>query len=365
MTSNRAITEALLSLRSGGRISDAWWTDDAIAQAINIIKGLNVTQKQLNIAVSKDGNTFCDVDTVAGLDSMGGTMRIKRKVNNVVRYFYYLKMNKDMQIPRNQHKWRQIVTKDLPRLSPRHTAIASSRLDDSGETAMVDFSSPSQNEYPRPQKRNRLNFDSDYESVDANSIPIVSPLYFNMEVGIWHDAKTRNLFGVHDNNHDVRDVLEKTINTITEALTNGDLSSVLTLPHRSMAEESLPGSVLLHICSKIRILRLAYIVALDYYDEGWTWKDCCAYAMTVLSKCGERTYATRTVMKWHRRFRQTKTWPHPFESSRQYKPWFFRNHPAAEQIARRHLCKDLASLSVETATEYFRSTFIDNVIDME
>lgn len=86
MASNGAITEALLSLHSGGRLSDAWWTDEAVAQAINLIEGLDVTHKQLNIAVTKDRDVFSDIDTLEGLVSTG-VMRIKRKVNGVVRFF--------------------------------------------------------------------------------------------------------------------------------------------------------------------------------------------------------------------------------------------------------------------------------------
>lgn len=133
----------------------------------------------------------------------------------------------------------------------------------------------------------------------------------------------------------MRETLELIVETLTESLTKGDILLILTSPHESLVEETIPESQLVHLFTKARILRLSYVVAHDYYDaDKWTWKECCKYANKVLEKCGERKYAARTIMKWHRRFILTRTMPHPYESKRQYQPWFFRNHPAAEQIAR-------------------------------
>lgn len=349
MTSNGTITEALLSLRFGGRISDAWWTDEAIVMAINTIEGLQITSKQLNIAVTKDHDKLSDVDTIAGLNCCG-IMRIKRKVNGVVGFFYFLKMNKQAKTPRKQDEWNQIVKKNLPRLSPRQITPATIPM-----VANRDMSNSG-------TKRKRAE-PAETTAIEPRTIAFTpsTPL---LDTGVWYDQKTRNLFGVEEQD-DVRDGLQKVIDLLDDVLRKSDVSLVLTEPHKTLAEESIPEATLSYLYHKVKILRLAYTIALDKYDERFTWKQCCTQANKLLTLTGERTYAVDTIMKWNRRFRDNKKWPHPFASLRQYTPWFFRNNPCAVQIARAFLSKDLTQLSTEFATEYFRGKFLDDVLDFE
>lgn len=120
MTSNGLITEALLLIYSCSHLRDCWWTDEAIMQLINIIESLNFTHKQLNIAVTKDQDAFSDVDTLEGLTSTG-EICIRRKVNGVVKFFYFLKKNGTAQTPRKQDERNKIINKHLPQLLPRRT----------------------------------------------------------------------------------------------------------------------------------------------------------------------------------------------------------------------------------------------------
>lgn len=350
------IVEALLSLQSSGRLNDAWWTNDAVARALHVIEGYVITPKQLNHAVSRDQGILCFVDNLGVGFNQSKITRNKRKVKGVVRYFYFFSSNKPAILPRTTKEWCKVVERPLPRLSPRRIVNVDATQPGamSDNTAMVEGT-------PNVRKRPRIEPITP-PTPPNESLPVISTPTFH--VGVWHDNKTRTLFGIRDDEDDVRDTLMSIIDIMMEALT--DVSLVLTTPHETMAEELLPDSTLLHICSKVRILRLAYIVALDHYGvDGWSWRRCCVFAMDTLAKIGEHTYAVSTVMKWNRRFQRTRTWVHPYESIRRYKPWFFRNFPGAKSIARRHLSSDLRELCVEKATEYFRGEFLDKVIEME
>lgn len=154
MVANVEITNALLLLHDGRRLCDAWWTDQAVVMAINTIQGLEITAKQLNIAVSRDEDAFRDVDNHEGLN-VCGIMRVRKKVNGVKQTFYFFQKKKHMVIPQTLAEWTQIINKRLPRLSPRRTAKFESESTDAetGNPPMVESAADVENPQQNTPKR--------------------------------------------------------------------------------------------------------------------------------------------------------------------------------------------------------------------
>lgn len=82
-------------------------------------------------------------------------------------------------------------------------------------------------------------------------------------------------------------------------------------------------------------------------------------------QAGEKRHHPLTATPWNQQFRVKRRFAHRFEVPHSCQPLLFRQYPEAEAIARRHLTKDLVSLSTESATAYFQGDFIESIIDTE
>lgn len=202
--------------------------------------------------------------------------RIRKKVNGVVRCYFFFKRHKTPAVPRTKQEWIEITSRVLLRISPRTAApadipmVATPRnARKRTRTSQIETNTPTSAGQPEPLRR--------------TSSPL--PLF---ETGVWHDNKTRKLFAIADD-EDIKSGLEKIVEILSEVLTKGNILPVLTNPHESLAEEPIPDVHLAYLFTKVRVLRLAYLSALEQYDEeGHSWRQCCTSAIDTLSKVGDR-----------------------------------------------------------------------------
>lgn len=269
-------------------------------------------------------------------------------------------MNKPQILLRTTEEWCQVLERVLPWLSPWQIATMATPQSPANMTdnttvkiAMVSAHINVENDQECTLKQQQIN------NKTASVKPLFPPPTFETEV--WHDVRTFRLFTIEEND-DVRDAGETVIDMMTVALTK-DVSVILTIPHKSMAEEIIPE---LELLSKTQILQLAYMSAIEKYEQDdWTWKKCCELAVETLCRAGKCKYAVYTEMKWNQCFCKTNKWPYPYKSARSYKPWFFCNRPEAIGIAGKYLGKDLQELCVEKTTEHFQGGFLEEILRLE
>lgn len=282
------------------------------------------------------------------------TLDTRRMSNKQKRFFYF--QSKHKQRPNyklNKEEWEAILSKQLPQMSSRHVVATNNNNGRRGGKQPFDSTTTNTNSNQTADSVNTNT--NNHMAAKQHTLRPITPI---QQVDVrpnhrrtWAFKKTRELFGVEDGN--VRDHLEQTIQTFDTAIETRNIAIVLTKPHETMKEETIEESTVLHVHSKILHLRLAYRIALNKLDNGFTWRDCCTQACNAIRAVGEKSVQPTTVETWNKQYRANGVFPHPLEHETTYTPILFQQYPEAVQLAKLHLSQDLEGLCVEIFEEEF------------
>ena len=327
MVTKNEICQALVDVVSDGRVGESWWMDESICAIINHCKGWELSKGSLNRAVS-GSSLLVDIDNDGG--ALGGTIfRHRQRVQSGNRHFFFLSKIGNKPCKRHtQQQWEAFASKKVPRLSLR-SAFSSVTPTPAPRKRPRDMEfaehnnmvpADTQNAIPTPQRLTTLppNLSRDHTPPPlATRAPTSrAPTPPPFPTGYWHDSKARKLFNIQQG--DVRKGLQEVMELIDESIQNQDLSPIMTASAESMAEAAIPEYRALETMSRIKYLRVAYSIALVKLGHGLSWEQCCERAIDSMVLTGESRCHPTTVMKWHRLFRRTWKFPHPYESSNHY-----------------------------------------------
>jgi hypothetical protein len=172
----------------------------------------------------------------------------------------------------------------------------------------------------------------------------------------WSCSEARKLFGYDKNDEtiDVVHLLNERIELL-KSVHNNEHGYQYVIPMSEKESSSSQSSVTSYnifvIRHKALFLTRAYQIALDKLKVGVKWEDICNEAVKELNNVGINTTTTgKTVMKWHREFRDNDQFPHPniyVRMGKTYKPPIFELFPDIEAKVNEFILSNLSFFTVD------------------